>query len=56
MFIQKAVTIYKIIGLPKVRNEMYINHTRMRLDEIPIFSPIAAHTPKRRHSIKYLSL
>ncbi len=45
-----------MIGLPKVRKEMYINQTLIRLEEMPILSPNAAQTPKRRHSIKNLNL
>lgn len=37
-----------------VRKEMYTNQVRMRVTEMPIFSPIAVHTPKSFHSIKCL--
>lgn len=37
-----------------VRKEIYTNQVRILVTEMPIFSPIALHTPKSFHSIKYL--
>ncbi len=41
-----------ITGEPIVKNDMYINHIRILLDAIPIFSPIEAHTPNAFNSKK----
>ena len=44
-----------MIGEPKVRKEIYINHILIRDVAIPIRSPIAEHTPKACHSMKFFS-
>jgi hypothetical protein len=43
-----------IMGEPSVKKDTYMNHMRMRDVAIPILSPMAAHTPKAFHSIKFL--
>ena len=56
MFRQKASTMYKMMGDPRVSSVVYIKYWRMRLVAIPIRFPIAAQTPKAFHSTKLFNL